>query len=70
MEATLIKYRAILVKQIMYWAENIFCFRLFCLFVSIGIWQGRETDEREADDIVHLLNVDHLFIRTSTDLTS
>lgn len=60
----LIKCRTTSVQQIMEWewAEKICCFPFsfdfFCLFVSIGIWQGEETEEREADDLLHLLNVD------------
>ena len=61
-EARLIKCRAVSVQHVVQWAEKIFCFLFssgfFCLFVSIGIWQGKETEDRAADDLQLLLKVD------------
>lgn len=61
-EARLIKCRAVSVQHVVQWAEKIFCCPFssgfFCLFVSIGIWQGRQTEDRAADDLQLLLKVD------------
>lgn len=71
-EARLTKCRAISVQQTMLkrFSALLSLLTSFCLFVSIGIWQGRETEGRAAMIYCLCLTLIHLFIRASTDLTS